>query len=606
MVTTSSTSTTFFHLLVSQTAMRFVTKPAWWLRWVVVILLLGRWTPTQVLAQDRPTAAAKRAAQEIRREALLPPNGPPGRPLPLASHWNQGTVKGTFGPDHQIELIQQGHHILPWMSWPSGDPESDRFEAYYGRLLPFFATLDLPVSMRGTQWNAMLVRKEYRDRPDSQWAGTIAPDGTRVPKLSPFGAIDPWKDPAKVYVDTPAMRSAQELYPDPPLVLWVSNNEPPDLRWAKHGPLEELSKRYIDRYGTDKTDEFKRQVVGEGWTERYRVMFDAMRAALRSETWRQNVRFVGYGGFGPAHFGRWDGWKVYSLICGEWTSPNWHFWQGGSPSYYTNNWSDNRDHWVFSTQVESMNWVFMQPEAWQANPDFWFEFSTWDGNEIRAWMAGVGATTPEELVRRSSRELTLAERKKIAPELLKKSKTLQYLKDGQTYPPDRAAGWVQFGMWLTRPRVVREFRGHATPLEPVKPYWMETVRAVDRVYANRTLADFWRHGQLVANRAEKHPYQVDVPEKYQKVDRWYLLDTDLDPPRPWEAKTDIPVFSLALVRGDSGRRTWLVYAHSPLENRENVTITIPEFEGISVDVPRKGAFYLVDERSGEATKLRTD
>ncbi|NQT39544.1 MAG: hypothetical protein HQ581_18755, partial [Planctomycetes bacterium] len=78
-----------------------------------------------VRAADQPTPAARRVAVEIRREALLPPDGPQGRPLPLASHWNMGTVRGTFGPDHQIGLIQQGHHVLPWMSWPSGDPEGE-------------------------------------------------------------------------------------------------------------------------------------------------------------------------------------------------------------------------------------------------------------------------------------------------------------------------------------------------------------------------------------------------------------------------------------------------------------------------------------------------
>ena len=34
---------------------------------------------------------AKRAAVEIRREAMLSPQGPAGRPLPLVSHWNMGS-----------------------------------------------------------------------------------------------------------------------------------------------------------------------------------------------------------------------------------------------------------------------------------------------------------------------------------------------------------------------------------------------------------------------------------------------------------------------------------------------------------------------------------
>ncbi len=557
-----------------------------------------------VRAEDRPTSAARRVAKSIRHEALLPPRGPEGRPLPLASHWNQGTVRGTFEPDHQIDLIQQGHHILPWLSWPNGDPDNERFIAYHERLLKYFAALELPISFRGTQWNAMLVKKAYREGPESQWAGVIAPDGTRVPKLSPFGAIEPWKAPAREYVDTAAMRRVQEIYPAPPLVLWVSNNEPPDLRWAKHGPLEQQSKRYLDLYGTGQTDEFKRRVVGEGWIERYRVMFDAMRGTIENKTWRKNTRFVGYGGFGPAHFGRWDGWLVYSLICDQWTAPDWFFWQGGSPSYYTNNWSDNRDHWLFSTQVESMNWVFMLDEAWEANPDFWFEMSTWDGNEIRAWTEGVGATTPAELAEKSSRPLTPEHRTQLDEKLVKKSKTLQYMMDGQDYPPQRAGGWVQFGMWLVRPRVVREFRGHATPLAPVLPYWMETVRAVDRVYANKTLTEFWRHGELVPNLAARHPYQVDVPDKYKDIPRWYLLDTNLDPPRPWNQHTNLPVFSLALVRGDSGARQWLLYAHSPLENRQAVEITVPDYGKVTVDVPRAGAFYLVEEGSRQVRTIQ--
>lgn len=568
----------------------------------VAALPVGLWVDS-VDADDRPTAAARRAAMEIRREALMPPNGPGGRPLPLVSHWNVGTVAGTFEPEHQIGLLQQGHHVLPWMSWPQGDPDSDRFAAYYGRLLRYFAALNLPISMRGTQWNAMLVGKDYRDGPLERWAGVLAPDGTRVRKVSPFGPLEPWKDPAKVYVDTAAMRRVQEWYSDPPRVLWVSNNEPPDLRWSKHGPLEQLSKRYLDKFGEGRSDEFKRQVVGEGWIERYRVMFDAMRETLVNPQWKSNVRFVGYDAFGPAHLGRWDGWKVYSLECERWTSPDWHCWQGGSPSYYTDNWHDKRDDQVFSTQVSAMNWVFMLEEAWRANPDFWFEMSTWDGNEVKSWMAGLGAEQPADLVALSSRPLTRAARQQLAAEHVKKSKALQYLADGQTYPPERAAGSIQFGMWLVRPRVVREFRGHANQLAPIEPYWMETVRAVDRVWNHKVLRDFWRHGKLVANSAGQHPYNADVPERYQHRNRWFALDTNLDPPRPWNLQTKLPVFSLALVQGESGARRWLVYAHAPVEHHKDVRVTIPDYGEIEIDVPRAGGFFLVEEQGRQVQRV---
>jgi hypothetical protein len=92
---------------------------------------------------------------------------------------------------------------------------------------------------------------------------------------------------------------------------------------------------------------------------------------------------------------------------------------------------------------------------------------------------------------------------------------------------------------------------------------------------------------------------VQVPAELAKQDRWFLLDTNLDPPRPWTHTTNLPVFNLALVRGESGRREWLVYAHSPLMNRDKVGITIPGFRAITIDVPRRGAFHLVSERTGK-------
>ena len=528
-----------------------------------------------------PSLQARHVSIEIRMEALLPPNGPAGRPLPLVSHWNMGSQGRGWTPQYQVKLLDRGCHILPWFGWPRGDPSDSeknakRFHEYYGALMHYCRELCLPICFRGTQWEAMLLGKEYRELPAQKCPAVIGADGKVIRKLSPFGPVEPWRDPAKVYVDTPAMKELQRVYPEPPLVIFVGNNEAPDLRWHQ----AEQSKRYLDKYGKGRPDRFKRQVVAEGWIERYPVMFRAMREALVSDEWKKNVRFVGYGAFGPSHFGRWPSWKEYSLITEKWTSPDWYFWDGGSPSYYTHNWNDNRDHWVWSTQVQSMNWIFQLDEAWKVNPDFWWEISLWDGN-ASDWTPEIDCT----------------------PEMIKKSKAYQYAQDGQTYTPERYLGWVQFGMWLLRPRVVREFRGSTTPLEPWRPFFERLLFAVDRIYADATLQEFWRHGKLVPNREHRHPYQEDIPQKYRDLDRWFLLETNLDPKRPWEQKTNIPVFSLALLRGEKGTRRWLVYAHSPLEDRHDVKITIPEFDDVTIDVPRAGVFYLLEESDNKVTLL---
>ncbi len=220
-----------------------------------------------------------------------------------------------------------------------------------------------------------------------------------------------------------------------------------------------------------------------------------------------------------------------------------------------------------------MNWIFQLEEAWKVNPDFWWEISLWDGN-ASDW-------TPQT---------------ECTPEAAKKSKACQYKLDGQTYTPDRYEGWAQFGLWLLRPRAVREFRGSTTPLAPWRPFFDRLLRAVDRVYADETLKQFWRHGRLVHNFAHRHPYQDDVPEKYRTVHRWFLLDTDLEAPRPWDRTTNIPVFSMVLVLGEEGSRRWLLYAHSPLKDRRGVEISVPDFGKLRVDVPRRGTFYVLEEK----------
>ncbi len=526
-----------------------------------------------------PSAKARAVAEEIRHEVLLPTVGPAGRPLPLLSHWNMGSQGRGWTPDYQTELLDEGHRILPWMGWPRGDVDKDeksrdRFMAYYGALMAYCRELRLPISFRGTQWEAMLAGEEYRALPPDECPAVITPAGKAIGKVSPFGAVEKWKDPAGVYVDTPGMKKLQELYPDPPRVLFVSNNEAPRLRWAKGKGVSE-SGRYLERYGDGRSSEFKRRVVGEGWMDRYPVMFDAMRDALVEESWHKNVRFVGYGAFGPSHFGRWDGWKVYSLICDGWISPAPAFWDGSSPSYYTHNWNDNRDHWVFSTQVQAMNWVFMLEDVLGARPDYWWEISVWDGNN--SW-------DPTQSYNKA---------------LIKKSKACQYMRDGQTYTPDRHEGWVQFGLWLARPRACREFRASTVPRAPWQPFFDRLIVSVDRVYESDVLKAFWRKGTLVPNAAHKHPYQCQIPDKYKDVQRWFLLDTSVDPPRPWGQKTNIPVFSLALSLGEAPARQWLVYAHAPLDSQAGVRISIPSGETVTVDVPRRGAFYVVNEKTGD-------
>ena len=183
-------------------------------------------------------------------------------------------------------------------------------------------------------------------------------------------------------------------------------------------------------------------------------------------------------------------------------------------------------------QIEAMNYVPVLAEVRRKKPDFWFEISTWDGQQ---------PGQPSD-------------------------KLLFYANRGQTYSPDRYGGMVQFGMWLLRPRVVRDFRGSLDD-ERIRfgPYFDRIMEAVARVHRDPVLRRFWQDGRLVENPVGGHPYEANLTPELASRPRWFLLDSPANPPRPWQLTTPLAVYSLALVRGRAPHREWLVYAFSPLQ-----------------------------------------
>lgn len=504
-------------------------------------------------------------AYAIRAEANQPSASVPPYPLPLLGSWNTGNYPGGFGPDYQMGLLNSGHYILPWFQLPSPN-EAPLSLSYYETALKRAAQLRLPISFIGVQWESLLSSDtRYFDLPPDQNPNVVTTDGTIQHKVSPFGPKKWWHEVGYRWTSTELMRKLQELYPNPPLVLFLSNNEQPKLTWTE----VETSQRYMAMYGAGRDDNFKRQVVGAGWIERYRELQNGMRDGLLNSTWKQNVRFVGYDAFGSSAFGRWPGWIDYSLYIPGRIEPWPLAWDGASPSYYVNNWDSSTDYQVQSPQIETMNWVFMQKEAHALNPNFWFEMSVWDGH----------TSTSDD-------------------------KRAFYANQYQYYGPDRYAGMVKFGLWLLRPRLVREYRGWTEQRKDEEPYFIAIVNAVDRIHLNSTLRYFWRNGRLVPNQAYLHPYQANIPAEYQKVDRNFLLDTSLDPPRPWALNTKLPVYSLAVFLGSKPKRKWLVYAFSPLGDRQGVSVHIPDYGWIKINATVGGTYYQVVESTKSVSMLR--
>jgi hypothetical protein len=488
-----------------------------------------------------------------------------GLHLPLVAHWNTGSRQGGVSPQFQLKLIEEGHHILPWFKL--NDPGKLTLPSQYEKAIKYVAERGLPISIIGSQWEKLLTSQNaYLGLPVVRNPNVVLTDGRIEKAVSPFGPLDPWREVGELWTSQPVLKKVQEWYPNPPLVLFVSNNEHTKLRWHE----VEKSHRYIQMYGSGRSDEFKRKIVGDGWIERYGALFDGMRDGLSAPAWKANSRFVGYNAFFPDAFGRWSGWQAYSLHIKDRNEPWSSVWDGASVPFYTHNWDPSVDFTAWSPQIRAMNQVFVLEEIYKKNPNYWFELSVWDGNE-------------------QSKD---------------NDKRKYYASRGQDYTPERYAGMVQFGMWLLRPRVVREFRGWTDTVANNGDYFMALVRAVDRVHEDETLKRFWRHGRLLDNPSTPHLHQSAIPEELKNQKRWFLLDTNLDPRKPWTLETEIPVFSLALELGRKPEREWLIYAFAPLVNEREVTVQIPGERSARITAGEAGHFYLVRENIAVPSRIQ--
>jgi hypothetical protein len=516
-----------------------------------------------VIGSVRSNAQSRPLADEIRQaatssDALL-------RPLPLAAHWNTGTKQDGFGPEYQRGLLDAGYHILPWLALPvPGDKNPDI--SYYEPLLRQAADKGLPIALISTQWERYLsIDPRYTQLPAAANPNVVKQDGSIDQKASPVGGASPWREVGRAWGTQPLLAEIERLYPDPPRVILLSNNEHAKLRWKD--AYQDL--RFAEQFGTSLSAEQIREKFADGWKVRYASLFAGMRESFSQPAWQTNSIVVGYNALIPPSVGRWPGWIDHSITTthnlSAWTS----IWQGASLPYYTHHWDASTDFRVWSPQVEAMNWR-SAIDTMGERSNYWVELSTWDGNRGK-----------------------------------NDDKRLLYEKLGQTYGPDRYEGMVQYGLWLIQPRVLREFRGYAERRADYEPYFQAVLRSVERVHRHPDLRTFWQQGTLVANTARPHPYQTDLPESFAKIQRWRALSTSSDSPAPWKLDTPIEVFALAYVLGEKPTRRWLVYAHAPLGLKKQVTINIPDFSGLQVDVPRAGGFWLIDESPPSVQAIET-
>lgn len=508
----------------------------------------------------------------------------PDRPLPLVSSWEYGWSdrmgpgnwkfnpdpnvynEGWFSPGSQMKMIQEGVYLLPSLAFPQGSLETwEKQKAYF---VPAFKALrenGLPFSFVSSQWEAVLAKDpRFTDLPPAENPNVVTPEGKILPKLDPFAPTKNWYEAGRQLTENPCLAKIQEIYPDPPRVIFVSNNEQPLLRWFE---LEQ-SQRYLDKFGAGQFDDFKRHAIAQAWKEKYRALQEGMRDGLTSPAWKKGATFIGYSGAAPfAAMGMWPNWVRYSIHSHNDLVPQATMWGGATPSYYLHAFRKISDYTVESPQIESMSLVEALKAIYKINPGFWFELSVWDG-----------ATQPDSKT---------------------PSKVQGFREAGQIWNEDRYAGFIQYGLWLLRPRVLREYRVEyrTQNLAEMEFFFRAMAACVGRVHHSDILQKFWREGEVVANPADENPYRHNLPVAVRKWPRWFLLDADINPQPPLKLDTVIPVYSLALKRGKEPERQWLVYAHSPLGKHKGVKITIPEYGEITMDTAPGGGFAVIDEKT---------
>ena len=367
--------------------------------------------------------------QEIIDEATKTITPTSDYPLPLASTYLAGTLpvvhpyphnfgKSFFTLKEQVDLIRKGHHFLPNIAnrnyaippestilgdgtvSQTGAPTSLPTDSYCGYYdgLQFFKQNGLPITVTATgygydQWENILVRDpslvaSYHPNNEvfvtEQYIENGEPKVRKI--LSPMADTGTWETAGKKWADSTNLKSIMNLYPNPPLVILLSNNEAVKIKWHQDNLSPKFSNLGISG------DMAIRKKFTEKWKERYTELQTGIKSSL-NQNWKDSIKFVGYlvNDLGWAF--RFNHWDKYSEYHDNKLMNAHQYWDGGSSSYYIDNVDELSDYWVQSQQVEYMNNQMILEDTRQDKPNFWHELATWDGAKWKWDYSDTPSTT---------------------------------------------------------------------------------------------------------------------------------------------------------------------------------------------------------------------
>lgn len=511
------------------------------------------------LAKDNPPVAPKFGSvniqstdaanlQAIRNVAKTYWATPTARTLPLASNWNGGQAKYLYSPEYQMDLIANGAYIMPWMTL-SG-PGIYSTPNYYRNYMEYICENELPVTFLSSQWEEVLsTTSEFKTLAAAENPNVVSALGTVENMVSINGRGSDWFKAGQMWGQTAMVQNLTQYCSKPALPIFLSNNEHPRQSWCDTACKAQLA------IGAKKLDddEAVRKQYGDKWITLYGELLRGFRTSMPAE-WQRTSRFIGYNSLVDSALGRWPGWVAGTLYTKGRIEPWMEVFQGASAEYYLHDWSDINDFTIYSPQVEAANFVPVVAATQAKHPDYWFEMSIWDG-----YVPPAGG------------------------------KRQYYKSIGQTFNECRYQGYVRFGAWQDRPRVLREFRGSSDYSN--ESYFNAVLNVAYEVNTIPQLADMWLNGELIENPSGKHPYQANLPADLVGKPRWFLLDVTANPKFTGKLTDPVNVYAVAL--NQKATNTKLLYVYAPRGEQKNVGVTVPGFGVALVNATPEGNYYLL-------------
>jgi len=188
------------------------------------------------------------------------------RNLPMLTVRNLDTFQQERVLEWEMEKIDVAAPVLLSINVRSPYTELNSANyAYYKQALFYAEKYNLPIAIQAPDLAYWLTLDPYYSYPAVNNPNTVQRDNSVSPILSPLGPTSLWEEIGRKWASSPAMDMLQQWYQFPGEVIIMTQMSSPMLEYA----AAESSVRFTDHYGYGYSNEFKRSLFTDLYTEKY-------------------------------------------------------------------------------------------------------------------------------------------------------------------------------------------------------------------------------------------------------------------------------------------------------------------------------------------------